>query len=52
MDVVIVGELRECEKFVPIVLPFIDKESEELFEFLIDSFCLSVGLWVVGGGRR
>ena len=43
-------ELREWEEVEPVVLPFINEESEELFQFLVDTFRLSVGLRVISGG--
>jgi len=50
--VVVVGELYQGEECVPIVLSFSDEDLQVLFQFLIDLFCLSVVLWVVGGGHR
>jgi len=52
VDVVIVGELRQGEECVPVVLPFSDEDPQVLFQFLVDPFRLSVGLQVVGGRRR
>ena len=52
VDVVIVGELRQGEECVPVVLPFSDEDPQVLFQFLVDPFCLSIGLRVVGGRRR
>ena len=49
---VIVGELRQGEECVPVVLSFFDKDPQVLFQFLVDLFRLSVCLWVVGGRRR
>ena len=46
---VIVGELSNRDPFVPVILSLIDKESEELLNFLIDPFGLAICLWVVGG---
>lgn len=51
VDVVVVLEFRKGQEFPPIVLSFTDKESEVLFEFLVDALGLSVCLRVVGGGR-
>ena len=44
---VIILELREREEVIPVVLPLINKETEELLQFLINSFRLSVSLGVV-----
>jgi len=52
VDVVIVGELRQGEECVPVVLSFSDEDPQVLFQFLVDPFCLSVCLWVVGGRCR
>ena len=50
VDVIIVGELHQGEECV--VLSFSDKDPQVLFQFLVDPFCLSVGLRVVSGRRR
>ena len=52
VDVVIVGELRQGEECVPVVLSFSDKDPQVLFQFLVDPFRLSVGLQVVSGVHR
>ena len=52
LDVVVVGKLRQGEECVPVVLSFSDEEPQVLFQFLVDPFCLSVGLQVVSGRRR
>ena len=41
--VVVVGELRQEEECVPVVLSFSDEDLQVLFQFLVDPFCLSVG---------
>ncbi|KDR66954.1 hypothetical protein GALMADRAFT_147593 [Galerina marginata CBS 339.88] len=46
MDVVIVCKFRERKESLPVVLSFTDKYPDELFQFLVDSFRLSVGLRV------
>ena len=51
VDMVVVGELRQGEECVPVVLSFSDEEPQVLFQFLIDPFRLSVGLRMVGGRR-
>ena len=35
----------------PVVCLVVAEDSEELFDFLIDTFCFSVGLRVKGGGK-
>jgi hypothetical protein len=47
MDMVIVLEFCKWEKFHPIVLLFTHKNLKALFKFLVDTFCLSIGLRVV-----
>jgi len=47
VDVVVVGELRQGEECVPVVLSFSDEDPQVLFQFLVDPFCLSVCLRVV-----
>ena len=46
---IIILELRKREEVIPVVLPLINKEMEELLQFLINSFCLSISLGVVHG---
>ena len=48
MDSVIVGEFGYREPVVPVVLPLVYKEAQELLNFLVDTFRLAVCLWVVG----
>ena len=48
MNLVIVGKLSDRDPFVPVILSLINKESKELFDFLVDTFSLPVCLWVVG----
>ena len=43
MNPVIVGKLSDRDPFVPVVLSLINEESKELFDFLVDTFSLSVG---------
>jgi hypothetical protein len=52
VDVIIVGELRKGEEFVPIILSFVHEGSEVLLQFLVGTFGLSIGLGVIGGGCR
>ena len=48
MNPIIVGELGNGNPFIPVVLLSVDEESKELFDFLVDSFGLSISLRVVG----
>jgi len=50
VDIVVVCELGEGDKGVPVVLAFIHKQLDVLFQFLVDPFCLAIGLWVVSRG--
>jgi hypothetical protein len=52
VNVVIVRELTKRQECVPVVLPFIYKDSNVLFKFLIDTFSLAIGLWMIGGGQQ
>jgi len=52
VDVIIVGELRQGEECVPVVLSFSDEDPQVLFQFLVDLFCLSIGLRVISGRCR
>ncbi len=46
VDVIVMRELSQQEPVTPVGLSVIDKDAEELLHFLVDSFCLSVGLRV------
>jgi len=48
VDSVVVGKLGYGQPFVPVILTLVHKELEELFDFLIDSLGLTIGLGVVG----
>ena len=50
MDVIVVLELRKQKEIVPVILPLVNEESEELFQLLIDSLRLSVSLGVICRG--
>ena len=50
MNVIVVLEFCKGEQFVPVVLPLVDKDTKVLFQFLVNSFRLSVTLRVVSGG--
>jgi len=49
VDMVVVGKFHQGEEHVPVILSFPNKDLQVLFQFLVDPFCLSVCLWVVGG---
>ena len=51
VDAVVVHELREGEEFVPVVLSFMDEDSEVQLHLLVDSFRLTVGLGMICCGR-
>jgi hypothetical protein len=46
----VVGEFGKGEEVGPVVLLEVTKYVEKLFDFLIDTFCFAVGLWVVCSG--
>jgi hypothetical protein len=46
----VVGKLGKGKEIGPIVLLEVAKDMEELFDFLVDSFRFSIGLWMKGGG--
>ncbi|KIM40813.1 hypothetical protein M413DRAFT_72527, partial [Hebeloma cylindrosporum] len=50
VDVVVVCELGEGNERVPVVLAFVHEQPDELFQLLVDPFCLAIGLRVVGCG--
>ncbi len=43
---VVVSEGGEQQPFYPIVLEMVDEDSEVFFNLLVDSFCLTICLWV------
>ena len=45
---VVVRELGEGDKGVPVILAFIHEQPDVLFQFLVDPFCLAISLRVVG----
>jgi hypothetical protein len=47
----IVGEFGKGEEVNPVVLLEVAKDTEKLFDFLVDSFCFSICLWVECGGQ-
>ena len=48
---VVVGKFHEQQKVRPVVLLVVDVGMEVLFQYLIDAFCLSIGLRVVAGAK-
>jgi len=50
VNLVVVLEFCERQEPHPIILSLVGEESEILFQFLVDLFCLSISLRVVGGG--
>ena len=52
MDVVVILEFRQREEVRPVILSLVDEYPKVLLQFLIDLFCLSITLWVIGGGGR
>ena len=49
VDMVVVGELCERKEVIPVILSFSDEDAYVLFQFLVNPFSLSVGLWMIGG---
>ena len=45
---IVVLEFAESEELLPIILPLIHEESEELLQLLVNPFGLAVCLWVIG----
>ena len=45
---IVVLELCQQKQFIPVIPPLIDKEAEILFQLLVDLFCPSVTLQMVG----
>jgi hypothetical protein len=41
---VVVLEFHHGQKFIPVILVLIDKDLEVLFQFLVETFCLSICL--------
>jgi len=48
VDMVVVRELCKWEEIIPVILLFTDEAAYILFQFLINLFGLSVGLWMIG----
>ena len=50
MNLVVVLEFHEWQESHPIILSLIGEKMEILFQFLVDPFCLSISLRVLGYG--
>ena len=50
VNMIVVLKFRIGEEVVPVVLPLVNEETKELFQFLVDPLRLSVTLGVVRGG--
>ncbi len=46
MDSVVVGELSEWKPVAPVGLLIIDEDPKVFFDFLVDTLCLAICLWV------
>ena len=51
VHMVVVLELRQGEQLCPVILSFIDKQPQVLFQFLVDLLHLSICLGVIGSGQ-
>ncbi|KAF8238794.1 hypothetical protein L208DRAFT_1240876, partial [Tricholoma matsutake] len=49
MDMIVVSELSQGKEIVPIILAFIDEDTDVLLQLLVDSFGLAISLWVISG---
>ena len=47
MHMVVVLEFSQWEQLIPVILPLVYEESEVLLQLLVDSFHLSITLWMV-----
>ena len=45
---VVVLELCQGQQVGPVILPLVGEQSEILLQLLVNPFCLSVSLWMVG----
>ena len=52
VDLVVVGKFSYREPVIPVVLPLVYEEAQELLDLLVDTFSLAIGLWVVGHQGR
>ena len=50
-DCVVEGKLGKGEERGPVVLSIGAEGADDLFKGLVDSFCLTVGFWMVSGGE-
>ena len=49
-NMIVVLEFRKQKEIIPVILPLVNEESEELFQLLIDSLHLSISLGVICHG--
>jgi hypothetical protein len=47
---VVVLKFSQGEEFIPVILSLVYEESQELFDFLVRAFRLSICLRMVGSG--
>ena len=47
VDSIVVCKLSKGDSFVPIILMLVDKQSQILLNLLVDTFCLTICLWVI-----
>ena len=47
VDSIVVYELSKGDLFIPIILTLVDKQSQTLLNLLVDTFCLTISLWVM-----
>ncbi len=50
VNAIVVSELSEGEPVAPVGLSVINEDAKVLFDFLVNLFGLSIGLWVEGHG--
>ena len=51
MRAVIMSEFHVGDRFGPGCGVIAAEDAKVSFDFLVDSFCFTVGLWVIGGGE-
>ena len=51
-DLIILLKFCKGQEVIPIILTFIDKQSDILFKFLVDALGLSVSLGMIGCRRN
>jgi hypothetical protein len=48
VNFIVVAELSQGKPLRPVILSIIDEEAKVLFNLLVKSLCLTIGLWVIG----